>query len=113
MPPPPPSSERPHHPPSKRGRAALLFVVVWLVGTAVTLVFAQHKHDPFDALNSRVPAGLIPVVIGVYAALLAAAWMAVPRSRSEFVNEGVWIALMCLGGVFAPHTLCVLIDLCR
>lgn len=73
--------------PSKRVRALIVFFGVWLIGTGFTLAFAQHKYNPFDAFTSKATLLGVPFVVGAYAAILAAVWAAVPRSRFEFVNE--------------------------
>jgi hypothetical protein len=98
-------------PPSQRVRALIVFAGVWLIGTGITLLFAHHKHDPFDAFTSRVPLIGVPVVIGVYAAILATVWAALPRPKSEFVREWICNGVTIIGGVFAPHTLSFLFGL--
>ena len=99
--------------PSKRVRALLVFLGVWLIGTGITLVFAQHKYNPFDAFTSTVTLAGVPFVVGAYAAILAAVWAAVPRSRFELVNELVRTGVTIVGGMFAPHTLTSLFGLFR
>ncbi len=97
--------------PSGRVRALILFLSVWTIGTGFTLLFAHHKYNPFDAFTSKVPSAEIPVVVGVYAALLAGAWAAAPRFKSGFVNASIHTGVTVVGGVFAPHLLSFLFGL--
>lgn len=105
---PPPRAPRPGSDdllPSKRARAVMAFSGIWLIGTGITLLFAHHTQNPFDAFTSRVPLVAIPAVVGAYAAALAAGWAAVPRFKSEFLEEWSFIGVTIGGGIFAPHTL--------
>jgi hypothetical protein len=97
--------------PSRRGRAVIAFFGIWLIGSGITLLFAHHKHNPFDAFTTKVPLVGVPVVIGAYAALLACAWVAIPRFKSEFINELGWNGVTIVGGMFAPHLLSFLFGL--
>lgn len=97
--------------PSRRARAVVVFFGVWLIGTGIALAFSHHKHNPFDAFTTKVSRVGIPVVVGVYAALLAGAWAAGPRFRSEFVNEWIRNCVTIVGGVFGPHLLSFLFGL--
>lgn len=100
-------------PASKWGSSVKLFLGTWLIGTGFTLVFTQHKHNPFDAFTSMVPLMGIPVGIGFYAAILAVVWAVVPRFKYAFVNEVIFTGGIIVGGMFAPHTLSFLFGLLR
>jgi hypothetical protein len=82
-----------------------LFFGTWLIGTGFTLLFTQHKYNPFDASTSTVPLIGIPIGIGVYAAILTTVWAAVARFKFEFINELLFTGMMIVGGLFAPHML--------
>lgn len=96
---------------SRRGRAVIAFFGIWLIGSGFTLLFAHHKHNPFDEFTTKVPLVGVPVVIGAYAALLVGAWTAIPRFKSEFINEFIWNGVTIVGGLFAPHLLSLLFGL--
>jgi hypothetical protein len=97
--------------PSKRVRGLILALGVWVIGTGFTLVFAQHPQNPFEAFTSKLPFAAIPVVVGVYAGILAIAWAAVPTFKFEFMNELIRTGTTIVGGVFAPHLLSFLFGL--
>ena len=94
-------------------RAVVLFLGVCLLCSGIALVFSYHKHDPFEAFTSAVPRIGIPVVVGAYAALVAAVWGATPRPRSEFVDEFIRTGVTIVGGGSAPHLLTFLFSLFR
>jgi hypothetical protein len=50
-------------------------------------------------------------VTGAYAALLACVWGAIPRFKSEIINELIWNGVTVVGGMFAPHLLSFLFGL--
>ncbi len=100
--------------PGNRRLAAIgLFLGVWLIGSCVTLIFMRHIHNPFQAFTSLLSTPGVLLAIAIYAALLAACWMAIPRSKIGFLNEFVYIGSLILGGLFAPHIMTMLAETLR
>lgn len=100
--------------PGNRRLAAIgLFMGVWLLASCVTLVFMQHNHNPFLAFTSLLPTTGVLLVIALYAALLAACWLAIPRFKIGFLNELIFTGSWILGGLFAPHILTMLVEAFR
>ena len=108
------SSEASSPKPVNRRLAAIgLFLGVWLLASCVTLVFVQHNHNPFLAFTSLLPTLGVLSVIALYAALLAACWLATPRFQTGFLNELIFTGSWVLGGLYAPHILTLLAEAFR
>ncbi len=109
----PPRGSTSPEPGNRRLAAIGLLLGVWLIGSCETLIFMRHNHNPFRAFTSLLPTPGVLLAIALYAALLAACWMAIPRFKIGFFNELVFTGSWILGGLFAPHILTMLAEAFR